>query len=295
MASQIFDIDWSHGWGTKSVSSSYIVASDLTPPTPYCCDTEVGLFQGGELCTSEVKFQVFAQSMSTCLLNQASGCTPDGLREIMTEETARGLTVVKSLQAYIARLAIEGMPDLGIYGLRNSPGIQTYQISNYANLSALQMSSALGGVWPLASSPFSNMFDSDSVGNDWVMIGGTKILAYLKGMMFPGTMANVLGQFTGQCAGPCGDLGISIGPDSIVMDTLLDGPPEIYLIRRKAVKLVANLFDENGGLSSDGSIVRACPPAPGGNCLSATKLWYFRYAGLLMQSQNDVIRIRFTQ
>jgi hypothetical protein len=295
LASQIFNLVWSYGWGIKSAKASYVTADNLAVPEPYCCTDEIPVFTGGSICEQEVKLNTFVMSHSTCLLNQVDACGPNGYEAALTEESMASMMVAKAMQTYIAYLTVNGYPELGIQGLRNTPGIQTYNIQNYTQLNANGMLTALNGVWALTTNPFSNMlFDYETGGNDWVVVGGRNIINYLRNFMFPDALRNVWGAFTGSCEGMCRDMGMTLSPQSVIVDPNLDTPAEIYLIRRNAASLVINLFDDSGNLSANGSMIHACPPYSGANCLEAQKFFYFRYGGILLNGQNDIIRIRFS-
>lgn len=295
LASQIFNLIWNYGWGIKSAKASYVIADNLTIPEPFCCDDEIPVFQGGSICDQEVKLNTFVMSHSTCLLNQVDSCTAGGYEAQLTEESLSSMLVAKAMQSYIAYLAVHGYPELGIQGLRNTPGIPTYNIQNYTSLNANGMLVALNGVWDLTVDPFSNMlFDHEQGDGDWVMVGGRQIFSYLRNFLFPDGLRSVWGAFTGSCEGMCRDMGITLAPNSVIADPNLDSPSEIYLIRRRAASLVVNLFDDNGNLSANGSMIHACPPYSGANCLEAQKFFYFRYGGILLHNQNDIIRIRFS-
>lgn len=294
LTSQLFKYDWSKGWGMSSASAAYVVAENLTPPEQYCCDAEIPTFSGGSICEQSTNIVTFAQKVSTCLLHQKDHCGPNGWEPALSQESLESMMVIESMKAYINHLAINGLPSAGIQGMRNTPGIQTYNIKKYATLTPEKMNSALSGVWPLmVPSGSSMMFNSGSVGDDWVIVGGTKIINYLRNMLLPNGNS-VLGTFTGSCQGMCTDLGAIVRPNQIINDSLLDSPTEIYLIRRQAATIVANLFDADGQLSESGSVIHTCIPRDScADPFTATKTLFFRFGGLLLHSQNAIIRIRF--
>lgn len=288
IASQIFNIAWNYPYGVDVVRSQFHVPSSFSQLDPYCCYGDIPQLEVGSICEQEVRLRVYATSVPSCLLNLKMSCDTSGLFQQLSDESLRSMNAIRAMQRFFSKLVINGDTRAGVIGLRNSIGIDTKIIPSYKALPPEDLLEQLHTAWVLARHEYDSfMFRPQS--SEWVMLMSPTLAAYLRSQYIDAY--TVFGLFTNGCNSVC-----AFNPEANTADIFYDtefslqGEEEIYLIRRNALTLVANLFDEEGNLSADGSIVGSCMGAQR-DCFTSYKYFYFRIGGLLVHNAHDAIRI----
>jgi hypothetical protein len=297
MLSDLFTIISGDPWGISSASASFTYLEGFTPPSAYCCDTEIEIMRGGQLCRQETKYVTIARAIETCLLNQQMACSKDGFMPLLTQESYESLNLGNILMRYIGWIAVNGLDDEGVLGLRNNPYIPTYTINLMLDQAARprEFVEKFAGVWGLVRGVTAGLTAAPISSGEWCLILGQRAQEFMMRTL-DNSMATIAGILGGTCPNIC-DLPPGLSPGKIndfLIETSLDLLPgiEMYLIRKKALRIYANRFDENGNQTMDGgSFVHFCPPT-NQNCLRPVKIGFIRTAGLLIPQENSVVRVR---
>jgi hypothetical protein len=285
-------------WGVPSAVARYVFPEGFTPPSAYCCDTDIEMVSGGTICDQSSRFKVIARASETCLLDQLEACTEEGMQPLLTQEGLDDMSLGEVLLRYIGWIAVNGMPDEGVMGLTTNPFIPTYtiQLTGEEAQKPREFVEKFSAAWSLTRGALSGLTAAPMASGEWFLMLGVRGESFMSRLV-DNSAFSIGGMIAGTCPNVCTlPPGLSPGKVSdFLLESSLDQHEgiEMYLIKKRALRIYANRFDANGNITNDpgGSFVYFCPPS-NQNCLKPVKIGFIRTAGLLIPKEGCVVRIK---